>query len=233
MNIQQYNDEMIKNNKCICEKKKNDYNKKMIQTNPYMIKKIKYKKSPLCKLAIKYNVDKCPDNYHYYTPEYYNVLKDFYPKSMLEIGIGYYDMMSKYTNSNYKKGASLYMWRDFFKDCKIYGCDILKECMFIDNNIETIICNQSKPKELQDMINLIGNQDLIIDDGSHINQHQFISFIVLWQYLNKDGIYIIEDVCKNLLHVIGNFENLFDDCKCIKKYSHENDIQGFVCFKKI
>ena len=43
MNIQQYNDEMIKNNKCICEKKKNDYKKKMIQAKPYMIKKIKYK----------------------------------------------------------------------------------------------------------------------------------------------------------------------------------------------
>jgi len=32
--------------------------------------------------------------------------------------------MQKYTTNEYKSGASLYMWRDYFKNYKIHGADI-------------------------------------------------------------------------------------------------------------
>ena len=60
-----------------------------------------------------------------------------------------------------------------------------------------------------------------------------ISFIVLWEYLNKGGKYIIEDVDKRILNGIASWEELFEDCKCEKIYGHDNDIQGFVCFTKL
>ena len=67
----------------------------------------------LCELAEKYYVDKCPKFHHYYTPEYHKILNNKQYNSMLEIGIGYPELMRKYTNANYKSGASLYMWRLF------------------------------------------------------------------------------------------------------------------------
>ncbi len=231
--IQEYNEKIIQQKKCILSDQMKDYNKSMIQTNVPVIQKITYDKTPLCELAEKYQVDKCPENYHYYTIGYYELLKDFKPKSMLEIGIGFYEMMSNYAGSNYKKGASLYMWRDFFKNCKVYGADIVQDCMFEDEGIETILCDQSKPEHLKQIINILGEQDLILDDGSHINQHQFTTFLTLWEHLREGGLYIIEDLDKTLVDPIGHsWSKVFDDCECIKMYAHDNDIQGFVCFRK-
>jgi len=231
--IQNHNEKLIKAKKTIDKQKREEYDKKRIMSSIPQIQKINYKKTPLCELAIKYQVDKCPNFYHYYTLGYYELLKNFKPKKMLEIGIGYYDMMKNYAGKDYSAGASLRMWSDFFGDCEVYGCDIVEECIFQTDKIKTILCDQQKPEQLKEMIKIIGNQDLIIDDGSHVNQHQFISFIVLWEYLNKGGKYIIEDLDKRILNGIAGWEELFEDCKCEKIYGHDNDIQGFVCFTKV
>jgi hypothetical protein len=231
--IDEYNAMMKKQKKCISYDQMEDYNKVLVAPSIPELKKVEYERTPLCELAIKYHVDKCPENYHYYTPEYYKILKNVKPKRMLEIGIGYYDMMKNYAGEDYKAGASLRMWRDFFNnETKIYGCDIVEECIFKENNIETIICNQAKPGDLENMFQLIGYQDLIIDDGSHINMHQLITFITIWKYLNEGGIYIIEDVDKRILEALKQWEDIFDDATCISYYGHPEDIQGFVCFKK-
>jgi hypothetical protein len=37
--------------------------------------------------------------------------------------------------------------------------------------------------------------DIIIDDGSHIMDHQIVTLNRLFKHLNDGGIYIIEDVC--------------------------------------
>jgi hypothetical protein len=236
MNITAYNEKMKQERKYISQSEMENFNKNNVHNNIPKINNIRAKEeiTPLCELAIKYHVDKCPENYHYYTPEYYKILKDFKLKSMLEIGIGYHEMMRNYAGEEYQAGASLRMWRDFFKNqgTKVYGCDIVEECIFEEENIETIICNQAKPAELEDMFQIIGNQDLIIDDGSHINQHQFITFLTIWKHLNQGGLYIIEDLDKNILEGVGTWEGLFDDCSCISQYGHKEDIQGFVCFKK-
>mgnify|MGYP003345952491 CR=1 FL=1 len=76
----------------------------------------------------------------------------------------------------------------------------------------------------------IGNCDMIIDDGSHILEHQIISFKTLWKYCND--IYIIEDV-DNLDLLENNIKNLFNDCILLKKFKHPKDSQGFLCFQKI
>ena len=231
--IDEYNEKMKREKKYVSHTEMTDYNKLRVMNDVPNLNKVDYERTPLCELAIEYHVDKCPENYHYYTPEYYKILKDFKPNKMLEIGIGYHEMMKNYAGEEYRAGASLRMWRDFFNnETQIYGCDIVEECIFKEDNIETIICNQSKPVELEDMFKLIGNQDLIIDDGSHINQHQFLTFITIWKYLNAGGIYIIEDLDKRILEGIKTWEDLFDDATCISHYSHEEDIQGFVCFQK-
>jgi GR25 family glycosyltransferase involved in LPS biosynthesis len=181
----------------------------------------------LCKLAEKYIVDKCPKYNHYYTEEYDKILKDKKYSCMLEIGIGYQELMKKFTNENYKSGASLFMWRDYFKDCIIHGADI-KEFNINEENIKIHQCDQSKVDSLEIMMNTIGNVDFIIDDGSHVLEHQILTFQTLNKYC-KD-IYIIEDVKPENLQTLCS---LSDDNWIVSSFKHSKDTQGFVCFQKI
>tara|TARA_Y100000591_G_C21801355_1_gene682215 strand:+ start:257 stop:1450 length:1194 start_codon:yes stop_codon:yes gene_type:complete len=181
----------------------------------------------LCELAEKYIVDKCPKYHHNYTPKYDELLKDKNIKSVLEIGVGYPELMKKYTYDNYKSGASLFMWRDYF-DCPVNGADI-RDFNINSSNINIYKCDQYKSQSLIDMMNKIGKVDFIIDDGSHILEHQILTFNTISKYCNK--IYIIEDVyCKD-------FDNLSkltnDNMKCTLTYLPNQDNQGFVVFERI
>src|SRR3989304_3769693 len=84
--------------------------------------------TPLCKLALKYGTDKCPQLKHSYTPFYYQLLKDKRReiKKVLEMGIGFFPGMPEKKvffdpglKRTYHMGASLYMWRDFFPNAQV------------------------------------------------------------------------------------------------------------------
>ena len=193
-------------------------------------------KTPLCILAEKYFVDKCPTFCHYYTPQYHKLLADKRFDKVLEIGIGYKELMQKYScasyrtrDNEYKSGASLYMWKEYFPNSRIFGCDIRDIKL---DGIDTFVCDQSKEADLIQMIEKIGSCDFIIDDGSHILEHQVTSFKTLWKYCND--IYIIEDVPEHRLDVLETLtKNLFDDCIVLAKYKHPKDTSGFICYQKI
>ena len=57
--------------------------------------------------------------------------------------------------------------------------------------------------------------DIIIDDGSHIGEHQVFSFIVLNKYLSPNGIYVIEDIQPQY---IDRFKDLSIFSKDYKEY---------------
>merc|ERR1712029_878213 len=42
-----------------------------------------------------------------------------------------------------------------------------------------------------------GNFDIIIDDGSHVPNHQLVSFETLWPSIKPGGMYIVEDIETN------------------------------------
>lgn len=158
----------------------------------------------LCHIAFKYGTDKCPQLKHSYTPFYYNLLnkKRESIKKVLEIGIGHYKNMNKRDivydkglRRHYHKGASLKMWRDFFPNAMIYGADIVPESMFEEDRIKTFICDETKKEDLEGLIKKVGTDiDLLIDDASHRTHHQIFCFQTLMPLLNKDVIYIIEDI---------------------------------------
>lgn len=189
--------------------------------------------SKLCELAEKYGVDKCPVINHQYTPTYDMLLWNKNPKKFLEIGIGNYELMSRIVGTDYKHGASLRMWKEYFPDCYIYGCDILENVIFQDERISTQLVDQSCPASLQEMMHNFGTMDIILDDGSHIEEHQRLSFSTLWEYLNKGGYYIIEDVRKNRLMEMSNISNEFLDCKLKHVHDHPMDNHGFIVFEKL
>jgi hypothetical protein len=150
--------------------------------------------TPLCSLAFLYGSDKCPQIKHNYTPFYYEFLKDKQIKKIFEIGVGDAEEMAWANVPNYKTGASLLMWQDFFPEAQIYGMDIKDNCVFERNRIKTFKGDQTKKEDLQNVIRQIGTDiDLAIDDGSHNPGDQVFTCRFLMSLLKKDIIYIIED----------------------------------------
>lgn len=152
------------------------------------------KADTLSKLAFKYETDRCPQIKHPFTPFYYELLKDRQESitKVLEIGIGYREM--DFWRS-YRTGAGLFMWRDFFPNAQIYGADIDPRAKVKAKRITTFLCDQTNKKELTNLIKIVGSDiDLIIDDGSHKTKDQIFSCQVIMPIINKNVIYIIEDV---------------------------------------
>lgn len=171
--------------------------------------------TPLCEIAFKYGTDKCPQIYHSYTPFYYELLKDKKEsiKKVLELGIGYQGNM-RHCPTTYRKGASLYMWRDFFPNAQIYGADINSETLVEDDRIKTFLCDERKYTHLKNLIKHTGSDiDLFIDDGSHLASNQINVCLRLMPLLKKDVIYIIEDA-KRAERIV---KHLFEyDCQILK-----------------
>uniref|UniRef100_A0A6C0HNS3 Methyltransferase domain-containing protein n=1 Tax=viral metagenome TaxID=1070528 RepID=A0A6C0HNS3_9ZZZZ len=206
-------------------------------TEHYWIKE-KQNYSELCVLGKKYNVDKSPFfGRHTFTPEYHNLLKDkkYDINKVLEIGIGNIPLMYGLTNNNYRPGPSLRMWREYFPNANIIGCDILEDVLFNEERISTFQTDQSNEISLNKLISNIGDVDLIIDDGSHIQEHMVTSFKNLWKIIKPNGLYIIEDIHISFLErmIKLNDELKLFDSQCIKYYKGIFESDNFVVFQKI
>lgn len=125
---------------------------------------------------------------HFYTPHYNSHFKKLRFKSinLLEIGVGGYE-------SPFEGGNSLRMWKKFFPFGKIYAIDIYNKSPQEERRIKIFEGSQVDELFLASICNQIGEFDLIIDDGSHINEHVIKSFEFLFPKLKKGGIYVIED----------------------------------------
>jgi methyltransferase family protein len=135
-------------------------------------------------LALVYGSDKRTG--HRFAPVYERHLKTRRRQihKVLEIGVGGY-------NNRYAGGASLRMWRTYFPAATLYGFDI-KPHAIDEPRITFIQGDQSRQEDLEQLAAL-GPYDLIIDDGSHINEHVLLSFECLWPALAPGGLYVIED----------------------------------------
>jgi hypothetical protein len=102
--------------------------------------------------------------------------------NFLEIGVGH--------------GGSLQMWKGYFdSNSKIIGLDILTECKnYEEEQIEIEIGSQFDISILEKLVSKYNNFDIIVDDGSHINEHMIFTFNYLFKHLNEDGVYLIEDI---------------------------------------
>jgi len=128
----------------------------------------------LQEIGLKHNTDKAYA--HHYCDFYQENLPDRESKiRILEIGV--------------KDGASLRMWREYYPNAEVVGIDINKSI-----KIEGCTVLQMDQCD-QYALSLLGNFDIIIDDGSHMTLHQQLSFLQLfYNNLNEKGIYIMEDV---------------------------------------
>jgi len=149
--------------------------------------KSKFYRNDLTALAKIYQSDKW--GRHSYTPKYqfyFEKLKN-QKLNILELGIGGYDDPKK-------GGASLRMWKAFFHRSQIFGVDLHSKKGIEENRIITYQGDQGDEKFLREVVKKIGPLDIIIDDGSHRNEHIINSFKVLFPLLKKNGIYVVEDI---------------------------------------
>ena len=93
-------------------------------------------------------------------------------------------------------GASLRVWKDYFRNAKIYGGDIDKDILFEEGRIKTFYVDQLDTSSINSMWKNINLEDfdIIIDDGLHTPEANLNFFFNSFDKLKNNGIYIIEDV---------------------------------------
>ena len=75
----------------------------------------------------------------------------------------------------------------------MFGLDIQLEIS--NNDVRVFKGDQSNINDLINVVNQIPKCDIIIDDGSHVPEHQLKSFYYLFENLLKDGgTYVIENI---------------------------------------
>lgn len=90
------------------------------------------------------------------------------------------------------RGDSLKMWREYFPNANIYGIDIVLPKEKIEG-VTMLQCSQVDAHRINELFKDV-NFDIIIDDGSHKIQHQLLSAKYFWSKMNRNGLYIIEDI---------------------------------------
>lgn len=92
-------------------------------------------------------------------------------------------------------GGSLEMWKEYLgMDCRIIGIDIKRECKELEcDGIEIFIGSQDDPKLIDAIFERYPTINIVLDDGSHIMKHMVSSFELMYQRIDKNGVYIVED----------------------------------------
>lgn len=92
-------------------------------------------------------------------------------------------------------GASARMWKEYFPNAEINVVDINPYTKsYEEDRIKIHIGDQNDELFLMDLSQKLGPLDIIIDDGSHITEHQIKTFKFLYPNLKDNGFYVIEDL---------------------------------------
>ena len=140
----------------------------------------------LNKLAQIYKSDKYGK--HNYTSHYTTHFRKLKYKhiKLFEVGVGGYHIPTI-------GGNSLRMWKRYFPFANIFSLDIYDKSHFEESRIKIYKGSQTDLVFLEKIIQEIGEPDIIIDDGSHVNEHVITTFKFLFPKLKTGGIYVIED----------------------------------------
>lgn len=91
------------------------------------------------------------------------------------------------------KGDGMLQFKELFPNCNICGLDIREDTP--NSPVGNIWIGSQTDTELLDELNKEeGPFDIIIDDGSHVNEHQILTFEYLFPKLKPGGVYIVEDI---------------------------------------
>ena len=125
---------------------------------------------------------------HSYLPVYEEVLAPFRETALNVLEIGLFN------------GASLVLWEQYFTKAKIHGIDCdeqphggMADLRPMLDNYNISIGNAESKEDIEKFYKGI-KFDVIVEDAGHHIEQQLAIYVTLKPYLNKGGIYIIEDV---------------------------------------
>jgi len=182
--------------------------------------KIKYKLRHLKALAFPFNLSKMvlihktdKYGYHFYTPHYQKHFKKYKFKKikLLEIGVGGYE-------DPYLGGNSLRMWKSYFPFANIFSFDIYDKLFLQEPRIKIFNGSQVDENFLNGLTEIVGEPTIIIDDGSHMNDHVIKTFKILFPKLKLGGIYVIEDIQTSYWENKGGSSSEFNRSDTIMGY---------------
>jgi len=106
-------------------------------------------------------------------------------------------------------GASLSVWEEYFPHATIVGADIDKRTLrFARPRIAIEIIDQSNIEHLTRLGLRYGPFDIIIEDGSHMWEHQITSLRTLFPFVRNGGLYIVEDLQTNFPSMAADYRGV-------------------------
>jgi 23S rRNA U2552 (ribose-2'-O)-methylase RlmE/FtsJ len=93
-------------------------------------------------------------------------------------------------------GGSLGMWRNYFGPAsQIYGVDIEEACRVYEReNVRIFVGDQGDRSFWKRFTSEVPALDVVIDDGSHLAEHQIATLDSLLPNMRPGGVFICEDV---------------------------------------
>jgi cephalosporin hydroxylase len=128
---------------------------------------------------------------------YKRLLVGLEPQRILEIGV--------------KGGGSTVFWKQLYPAATVVGMDIKLRSWLSDDGVIYVEGDQSDPAQLTKIANEHGPFDLLIDDGSHMSDHQAISMRTLLGQVRPGGLYVVEDTHKPLKEKIDYGDDIWPD----------------------
>lgn len=151
-----------------------------------------------------------PHTYSFFYNELFGHFREGIRK-VFECGIGTNNPnLASNMGINGQPGASLRVWRDYFPNAQVFGGDIDKDILFVEERIKTFHLDQRSPKSITNFWLEVNERDfdLMVDDGLHTFEAGSMLFTQSIDRLGPRGFYVIEDVSpKDLLKYQKFFHN--------------------------
>ena len=152
--------------------------------------------------------------YHWYPHTYTDIYEVLFSpirysvRNVFECGIGSNDesVLSNMSAAG-RPGASLRVWKDYFKNAQIWGADIDEKCLFTEDRINTGYIDQLSPDAIKNFFShaKVSNFDIMIDDGLHEPEAAITLFQNSIEFLDPKGLYIIEDLSIDAIKELQEF----------------------------
>lgn len=130
------------------------------------------------------NQDRVIHKWAHYFDAYDRHFRRFRRKApvVVEIGVNY--------------GGSLQMWRNYFgKSATIIGIDINPACRELEKEgFQILIGDQGDRNFWKEFKARFPRIDILIDDGGHTFQQQRVTFEEMFEHVDKNGVYFVEDI---------------------------------------
>jgi hypothetical protein len=178
--------------------------------------------STLDRIAKSHGTDKSSEIHNYCVKyEKYLPFNRYDNLNILEIGV--------------LDGKSLLTWKEYYYNSHILGIDINPDCKkFEESRISVEIGSQSDSIFLSQISFKYGPFDMILDDGSHMNNHQIFSFQQLWGHVKSGGVYVIEDVgCSYWDDYGGGYLNEKSTIEYFKRITDDVNFRGLMNYSSL